>query len=182
MDDAKEVLSRLKPWGHRGSIWSNRRGLVHVSKFQKSRAPKEQLQNLINLLTQGQHAGALSGAEKLLKQFPDSLNLYNIIGAANKGLGKLDEALEAFKKAISIKPDYADAYNNVGTVFKNQGKLLKALNCFQKAILLKSDHTSAYINMGILLRGAVFKKSNPSFQESISSLLDKKYYVRPADI
>ena len=28
---------------------------------------------------------------------------------ANKGLGKFEKAIEAYKKAISIKPDYAEA-------------------------------------------------------------------------
>ena len=69
--------------------------------------PGDQFQSLVNLYTQGQHQQALNQAYQLQKQFPNSANLYNIIGAANKGLGKLDEAIEAYNKTLSIKPDYA---------------------------------------------------------------------------
>ena len=88
--------------------------------------PQEELQILANLYTQGQYQKALNKGIKLLEQFPNSINLYNIIGATNKGLGKLDKAIEAYNKVLSIKPDYADAYNNMGVNL--QGKLDKAMN------------------------------------------------------
>ena len=49
---------------------------------------------------------------QLLKEFPRSINLYQIIGAAKIGLGKLEEAIQAYTKAISIKPDYAEPHFN----------------------------------------------------------------------
>ena len=80
---------------------------------------------------------------QLLEQFPNSVNLYSIIGAANQGLGKLDKAIEAYTKSLSIKPDYAEAYNNMGIVLKEQGKLDEALKAYTKAFSLKPDFASA---------------------------------------
>ena len=57
---------------------------------------------------------------QLLKEFPNSASLYNIIGSANQGLGMYGKAIEAYSKALSIKPDYADAYNNVGVTLQDQ--------------------------------------------------------------
>ena len=111
-----------------------------------------QLQPLIDLYTQSQYQEALTQASQLLEQFPNSINLYNIMGASNKGLGELGEAIEAYKKAISIKPDYADAYNNLGNALKDQGKLEEAVEAFNKALSMKLDYSEAYYNMGITLK------------------------------
>ena len=75
--------------------------------------PKDQLQNLINLYTKGQYKAALNRASQLLEQFPQSINLYNIIGAAKNGLGKPEEAIEAFNKALSINPDNPKYWKNL---------------------------------------------------------------------
>ena len=62
-----------------------------------------------------------------MEQFPKSINLYNIIGASSNRLGKLDEAIEAYKKLLSIKPDYAEAYYNMGNTLKEKEKLEEAM-------------------------------------------------------
>ena len=102
--------------------------------------PSDQLQGLVNLYTQGQYQEALMQASQLLEQFPRSLNLYNIIGAINKALGMLEEAIEAYRKAISIKPDYANVYYNMGNALQEHGKLEKALQAYRKAISIKPDY------------------------------------------
>ena len=114
--------------------------------------PRDQFQNLVNLYTRGQFQEALIQAAQLLEQFPNSINLYNIIGAANKGLGKLEKAIEAYSKALSIKPDYADAYNNMGNALQEQGKLEEAIESHKKVLSIKPDYAEAYYNMGNALK------------------------------
>ena len=77
--------------------------------------------------------------------------LYNIIGASNQGLGKLEEAIVAYTKALSIKPDFADAYNNMGNALKDKGNLEEAIELYKKSISLNPDYADAYYNMGIAL-------------------------------
>ena len=114
--------------------------------------PSDQLKSLVKLYTQRRYQEALNEAKKLLIKFPSTITLYNIIGAANKGLGKPDEAIEAYTKALSIKPDYAEAYNNMGVALKDQGKLDEAIEAYTKAFSIKSDYTDAYYNMGVVLQ------------------------------
>ncbi len=129
-------------------------GIKALSKKEISKSsevkepPQDQLQSLINLYTQGLFQKALAQGLELMKDFPNSINLYNIIGASNKGLGKLDEAIEAYKKAISLKPDYTEAYYNMGIALKNQGKLDEAIEAYNKAVSVKPDYAEAYYNMG----------------------------------
>ena len=89
---------------------------------------------------------------KLLIKFPNSVNLYNIIGSVNKQLGKLEEAIDVYKKAIDIKPDYAELHYNIGNALKEQGKLDEAIEAFTKAVSIKPNYTLAYNNMSNVLK------------------------------
>ena len=105
MDDAKAVLEQAKSKGAKGDSFDQlekKLGLPSSKNVSVHEPSQEQLQGLINLHKKGQYQEALTHASQLLKQFPNSINLYNILGAVNNGLGKLDGAVEAFTKAISI--------------------------------------------------------------------------------
>ena len=111
--DAKAVLDQAKSNGAEGDGFDKlAQRLNQTSKAQDP--PQDQLQSLINLHSQGQLQQALKQAETLVQQFPKSPVLFNIQGAVFKGLGRLDQSIEAYNKALAIKPDYADAYNNMG--------------------------------------------------------------------
>ena len=159
MADAKSVFEQAKSKGTKGDGFDRleeRLGLsqqtASVESSNAQNPPKDQLPVLINLYTQGRYQEALDGASKLLKEFPNSAILYNIIGTTNKSQGKLEEAVQAYKRAINIKPDYADAYNNLGLIFKEQGKLVEGLEAFNKALILKPDTPAAYYNSRLIFK------------------------------
>ena len=110
--------------------------------------PQNQTQAVFDLYKQGRHQDALDQTLELLVEFPNSVTLYNILGAANHGLGELDEAIDAFKKALSINPNNHDAYNNLGNILIAKGELEEALISFKKAISIKPDYADAHYNMG----------------------------------
>ena len=99
--DAKAVLEQAKSAGIKGDSFDqleNRlKAFIPTSEnvALEKEPPEDQLKRLINLYTQGQYQEALTQALQLLKQFPNSINLHNIIGATNKKLGKQEEAIEA---------------------------------------------------------------------------------------
>ena len=109
---------------------------------------ENQIQHLIMLYNQGKLGEVFEQTSTLTKQYPNSLVLWNLLGASAAQTGKLDKAVDAFKQAISIKPDYADAYNNLGNVLKNQGKIEEAIEAYNKVLSIKPD-TEAYYNMGL---------------------------------
>ena len=159
----------------------NKRALNGIKKLTKKvlsyksdtkEPPGDQLKSLVNLYTHGQYQQALTHAWELLKEFPNSVNLYNIIGASNKGLGKLEEAIDAYTKALSIKPDFADALNNMGLVIQQQGKLEKAIVVYTKALSIKPDYADAYYNMGNTL------KDQGKLEEAIKAL-NKALSIKP---
>ena len=178
IDDAKAVLDQARDKGVRGDGFDQlEQQLAEIGKdvqvsggAAKSEEPRtEQLQNLINLYTQGQYQIAQTQASQLLKQFPNSVNLYNIIGVTDKELGNLDEAIDAYNKALSIRPNIAEIYNNIGIILKDQGKLEEAIDAYNKALSIKPDYAEAYNNKGYALKDQVkLEESIDAFSKALS--------------
>ena len=64
--------------------------------------PKETIDHLVNLYNQGQFEAIVEQAQSLTTQYPQAFAIWNILGAANKGLGQIEEASEAFKKVTEL--------------------------------------------------------------------------------
>ena len=111
--------------------------------------PKNQVEALINLFTQGRFQNVLIEASQTQKRFPTSVLLYNVCGGAHMELGQFDLAIENYEKALLIKPNYADAFCNIGIVQQKKGELNAAIQNYKKAIKINSRHVSAHYNMGI---------------------------------
>jgi protein O-GlcNAc transferase len=114
--------------------------------------PQDQQQRLINLYQQGQFQQALDSAKQLLSQFPNSLILYDIQGAANAALGQFDASIDSYKQALKIKPDYAGAYYNMGAALKDKGDLEAAIGSYNKALKIKPNYAEAHNNIGSALK------------------------------
>ena len=141
--------------------------------------PSEQLQSIVNLFTQRRLKQALSESSQMLEKFPNSVILFNIVGASNAGLREFDAAIESYKKALEIKPDYAEAYYNMGNALKDKGDPEAAIDSYKQALKIKPDYAEAYNNMGIALKRVVFTKPSSGLQEVISSMIDRKNNVNP---
>ena len=161
--DAKAVFDQAKNNGCKGKAFDQLKqklnlsrnalhGLTVTKNSNNQEPPKDRFQQVAALYTNGKFQELLDVTGKLLKQYPTSVMLYNIQGAANAGLGQIDSAIKSYKKAISIKPDLAEIYYNMGIVLKDQEKLYEAIEAYKKALLIKPDYAEAYNNMGIVLK------------------------------
>ena len=112
---------------------------------------QEQLNFLVQLYSQGQFQKVVDTSFHLLKQFPNSVILQNISGAAHAGLGRLTDAITSYKKAIAIEPNYVDAYYNLGFALREKGNLEEAVKNFNKVISLNPNYVDAYNNMAATL-------------------------------
>ena len=98
----------------------------------------ETINHLVNLYNEGQFAIVVEQTQSLTKRYPQAFVIWNILGAAYKGLGRVEEASEAFKKVISFRPECAEGYSNLGVIYQEQGKLDEALDAYEKSILFIS--------------------------------------------
>jgi tetratricopeptide (TPR) repeat protein len=149
------------------------KGLAALNKPKQSFAtqgpPQNIVNQLINLYNKAQLVAAVEQAQALTEQYPNAFIIWNILGAANQGLGKTVEASEAFKKVTKLNPTYADGHNNLGVTLKDQGKLDEAIEAYKMALSIKPDHAGAYNNMGITLQEqGKLEKAITSYNKALS--------------
>ena len=114
-------------------------------------SPQSAIDQLINIYKEGQIEAVAEQAQLLIKKYPDEFMIWNLLGAANAGLGRLVEARVAFQRVVELNPSYADGYNNLGAISREQGKLDSALKAYNKALSLNPDFAEAHHNKGIVL-------------------------------
>lgn len=73
------------------------------------------------------------------------------LGIALQQVGRMTEAIAAFRKAIDLKPDFPDAHYNLGNVLKDLGKRDEALIAYRNAAILAPGWDDAYFNRGVAL-------------------------------
>ena len=134
--------------------------------------PAYQVQNLFSLLNAGHLEKTLKQALKSLMEFPNSAILHNLVGISNQGLGRLDEAIQAFNAALSLDPTNADAFYNIGSVLQDQGRLEEAIDSYKKVILIEPNYAEAYNNMGIAL-------NDQGKLDAAKSAYTKAYKIQP---
>ena len=136
--------------------------------------PQEVIDSLIKLFNQKQYSLVVDQAQALTKQFPSAFIVWNILGVANKSLGKIIEATKSFKEVVKLNPNSPDGFNNLAMAQQALGKLDEALESSKKALLLKSDSYIFYTNNGLILQEqGKFNESLKAFRKALS--LNSKY-------
>jgi tetratricopeptide (TPR) repeat protein len=107
-----------------------------------------QIERLLKLIDQGEIAKVLEVSEPLLKAFPDSLSILNVVSLANEKSGNFNAAVDNYEQVLKIVPNSPEAYSNIGNALKEQGKLEEAIEAYNKAIAIKPDYAEAYNNLG----------------------------------
>ncbi len=153
LEGARTVLEQARDSEVNGEAFDQLAERLQQAALAENEEPsQEQVQELINLYNEGQLVAALNQAEKLIKQYPKAFLVWNILGAVNKGLGRLADASEAFRKVTLLNPNYVDGLSNLGIALQGQGKLEEAVEALRKALSIKPEHSEAYNNMGVVLQ------------------------------
>ena len=97
--------------------------------------------------------GRAAEAEQYLRlaiaQQPDNAPAYSNLGNALQQLGRLDEALAAYRTALAV-PDGAaqpEIHNDFGVALAKVGRLEEAIPQFREAVRLKPTYTAAQQNL-----------------------------------
>lgn len=59
---------------------------------------------------------------------------FNALALVLTNLGRLEDAVKAYKNAVSLSPERFHPWNNLGSLYKKLGRHAEALNAFQKSI------------------------------------------------
>ena len=111
----------------------------------------------------------------LIKSFPNSDILLNLIGLSNRELKNYNISENAFKRLTKIQPNYPDGFNNLGAVLLDQRKTKEAKKCFERAIFLNKNYAEAYNNYGnVFIKEGEFDKAIPQIKKAIN--LNPNYF------
>ena len=101
--------------------------------------PQEKIYSVIELFANRKKHEAIDKVNALIKDYPKSSLLLNLVGTFYKATAMLDNAIQSFENAIVIKSDYAEAYNNLGVTLQEVGRLDMAVKNYEKALTIKPD-------------------------------------------
>ena len=114
--------------------------------------PQEKIHSVIKLFANSKKQEAIDKVNALIKDYPKSSLLLNLVGTFYKSIKMPDKAIQSFENAITIKPDYAEAYNNLGATLQELGRLDMAVKNYEEALSIKPDYAEAYNNLGNICR------------------------------
>ncbi|MBN2315329.1 MAG: tetratricopeptide repeat protein [Sedimentisphaerales bacterium] len=146
----------------------NEQGIVHFSKAwdeaqiqQVTKEIEDRLDEkahgcaLRNLARVFRWAGKFEEGHKLslraVKMISEDAEVHALIGATAVELGRIDEAIGAFRQALQIKPDYAEARSSLADALAGQDRLDEAIKHYHRAIQDKPDHATTYCNLGVAM-------------------------------
>jgi tetratricopeptide (TPR) repeat protein len=144
-----EILAKYPKNQRAISGYKKLNSLIDPNKPPTFEPPKQEFEELIDVFNNGSFQKALEIATDMLKAFPGSLNVYNIIGASYAKLRQHEKAIDHYHSALAIKRT-ADVLINLGISYKSLGKTGQALDSFNGALKLKPNDSEIYHNIGLV--------------------------------
>ena len=133
-----------------------------LKKYDSSIAPSEIINAIHTLYKDGREKELLTRLVKLRDIYPNSSEIYNIMGAIAVEKNFIVEAIFNFKKAVELDNSNPDYYNNLGAALTNVSEFNQAEQVLIKAIELDPIYENAYNNLG-----NIYIKSKKRHEEAI---------------
>ena len=118
-----------------------------MSDIETRNPPDSEVNSISNLYDSGDFLGAENLCRNLLKTYPDSEVLSNILGVVFQAQGKSKEALEAYENAVRKASDYPVGYNNLGFLLNSLGRPEEAIENFKKVAELDPEDGLSLIHI-----------------------------------
>ena len=122
-----------------------------------SQPTQQQIQNLIQLLNNGQLAQAEAQAKNLLAAHPQVFILQHVLSLSLDGQQKYAEAISSYQQALTLQPEKfnqssADLLFNCAIAQAHLNRLDEAVSSYQQALKIKPNFFEAHGNLGTILQ------------------------------
>jgi len=92
-------------------------------------------------------------AERLMKDFPDSINPIMLMGNLWERHGDATRAMEYFNKVLEQDPKRPDVYKSIGWFYMNKEQYEQAIAYWQKALEIDPEITGVHHDIALALMG-----------------------------
>ena len=154
-----------------------KKGLARLSASSAA-ASKEAPQNVVreigDLLQSGDAAAALKNAKSALKVYPNSAQLWNILGVACHHTGDRPGAINALQRVVRLNPNAAEVHLNLGNALRAERRYAEAAESLKRAIQLQPGYAYPHNTLGNIFSDiADYKQATLAFENAIR--LDPNY-------
>ena len=112
----------------------------------------KKIQILLNQFKTRNYEIVISKGNILLKENPEYVVLYNLVGSAYQNTGNYINAKNNFKNGLKLDPNNLALLNNLAMSHKNLLQYQLAEELYFKIIELNKNYVNAYVNLGNLKR------------------------------
>jgi tetratricopeptide (TPR) repeat protein len=123
--------------------------------FRRGPGPATAFERGVVALDSGDHEAAVREFTSALDGAdgdPARATIHNKIGVARIGLGRRDDAFDAFCTALEHDERCAAALVNVGNLLLEDGHALDAIDYYEAALRADETYAAGYRNLGIALK------------------------------
>ena len=99
------------------------------------------------LLTTRKFDDAVRVGQEALTQFPEDAKLLSLLGAAQGGIGKLNEGIATLEKSCALDSSWAASHFNLGELYRRAGRDDEALEQFRETLQANPNHADALNNL-----------------------------------
>lgn len=111
-------------------------------------AQSASLPEIRSLVQQSQNQKAFSRLEAYLERRPEDEEARLLKGVLLTRLGRVDEAISAFRSLAEDKPGLPEPHNNLAVLYAAQGRYDEARQSLEKAVALQPGYATARENLG----------------------------------
>lgn len=111
--------------------------------------PSTAMNALIALYNAQRYAEVESQAYQLAGQYPSTVLVWKLLGAALQAQGK--DAVPALQNAVKLSPNDAEPHNSLGMILQDRGQLDSALASYRTALKIEPGFVEAHYNLGNVL-------------------------------
>lgn len=122
--------------------------LLAVLFFASLLAHADELKDISQLVSQGQHAQALERLNGYLASHPNEVQGQFLKGVVLAETGKSADAIKLFTEITNKHPELPEPYNNLAVIYADQGQYDKARRALEMAIKTHPSYATAHENLG----------------------------------
>ena len=131
---------------------------------------KKNIQILLNLFNATKFNDVISKSKRLIREFPEYLILYNLLGSAYQNAGSLDLAEETFNKGLKLDPNNI----NLGNIKRDNNDFQAAISLYSEALKIKDDVPVTHYSLALAHQGVgEFEKAINHAEKTLK--LDPKF-------